>query len=68
MNTGLLGKVKAKLGSEKREAGITSVNGSRSGMNIGLSLVFVLFMAALFALHVLEMCKRRNVRGNPPVG
>lgn len=59
MNSGFLGKVKAKLGGEKREAGITSVKGSRSGLNIGLSSLLVLLMTALFALHVLEMCKSR---------
>lgn len=57
MNTGILGKVKAKLGREKGPAEITSVRGSRSGLNIGLSAVFVLLMLGLFALHVLEMCK-----------
>jgi hypothetical protein len=57
MNSGFLGKVKAKLGGEKREVGITSVKGSRSGMNIGLSSLLVLLMTALFGLHVLEMCK-----------
>jgi hypothetical protein len=60
MNSGFLGKVKASFGSEKREAGITSVKGSRSGLNIGMSSLFVLLMTALFGLHVLEMCKSSN--------
>jgi hypothetical protein len=55
MNTGILGKVKGKLGREKGPSEITSVRGSRSGLNIGLSAIFVLFMAGLFALNVLEM-------------
>jgi hypothetical protein len=55
MNTGILGKVKGKLGREKGPAEITSVRGSRSGLNIGLSAIFVLLMAGLFALNVLEM-------------
>lgn len=61
MSTGFLGKVKARFGGEKREAGITSVKGSRSGLNIGLSSLFVLLMTALFALHVLEMCKSSHI-------
>lgn len=58
MKRGLASRIGGKFGIGNKEmSSITPVKGTRSGLNIGMSSLWVLLMAVLFALHVYEMCK-----------
>ncbi|KAJ9114314.1 hypothetical protein QFC22_005766 [Naganishia vaughanmartiniae] len=57
MKRSLASRIGGRFGTSDKESTIVPVKGARSGLNIGLSSLLVLLMAALFALHVFEMSR-----------